>query len=75
MLHIDSNIPEKKIISLFKECVSLVENDQLNDAINADALYMMFMKYKIKDFGKGFFYEYLHKKLDTIIETHRKKKH
>lgn len=71
--HLEPNILKKNIITMFKECLSMSDDDLDSDAIQPDVLMRLILHYKIGGYGREFFSVYLNKRKAKFIAKNKKK--
>ena len=71
--HLEPNIMKKSIITLFKECLSMSDDEEVSDAIQPEVLMRLILHYKIGGFGKEFFSVYLNKRKTKFLAKNKKK--
>lgn len=65
---------KKNIITLFKEALSMAEDDAENDAISPEILMRQILYHKIGGYGKEFFGKYLSKRKAKFLAKNKNKK-
>ena len=58
---------------MFKECLSMSDDDLDSDAIQPDVLMRLILHYKIGGYGREFFSVYLNKRKAKFIAKNKKK--
>ena len=72
--HLEPSIQKKNVISLFKEALSMAEDDHEADAIAPEILMRQILHHKIGGYGKEFFSTYLNKRKAKFLDKKIKKK-
>ena len=70
---LEPNVSKKNVINLFKEALSMTENDAEVDAIAPEIMVRLILHYKIGGYGKEFFSNYLNKRKVKFIDKKKKK--
>ena len=71
---LEPKISKKNVINLFKEALSMAEDDAETDAIAPEIMMRLILHFKIGGYGKEFFSSYLNKRKSKFIENKKKKK-
>ena len=64
---------KKNIINLFKQALSMADDQADADAIAPEILMRLILHYKIGGYGKEFFSNYLNKRKSKFLEKKKKK--
>ena len=70
---LEPNVTKKNIITLFKEALSMAEDDAESDAIAPEILMKQILYHKIGGYGKEFFSHYLSRRKTKFLEKKKKK--
>ena len=70
---LEPKVSKKNVIGLFKEALSMAEDDAEADAIAPEIMVRLIMHYKIGGYGKEFFSSYLNKRKAKFIEKKKRK--
>ena len=71
---LEPSVSKKNIINLFKEALSMADDDAENDAISPEILMRQILHHKIGGYGKEFFGKYLKKRKAKFTEKNKNKK-
>ena len=75
MTHLEPGITKKTIITLFKEALSMADEESVEtDSISPEILQRQIQHYKIGGYGKEFFSNYLSKRKVKFMDKNKKKK-
>ena len=70
---LEPSVTKKNIITLFKEALSMADDDAENDAIAPEILMRQILHHKIGGYGKEFFGVYLSKRKAKFLNKNKKK--
>ena len=71
---LEPSITKKNVINLFKEVLSMQEEDSEVDAIAPEIMMRQILHYKIGGYGKEFFSSYLNKRKSKFLDSKKHKK-
>ena len=71
---LEPKVSKMNVLKLFKEALSMAEDDSETDAIAPEITMRLILYYKIGGYGKEFFGNYLSKRKSKFIENKKKKK-
>ena len=71
---LEPKVSKMNVLKLFKEALSMAEDDSDADAIAPEITMRLILHYKIGGYGKEFFGNYLSKRKSKFIENKKKKK-
>ena len=71
--YLEPNVTKKNVINLFKEALSMAEDDAEADAIAPEIMMRLILHYKIGGYGKEFFSSYLNKRKTKFLDKKKKK--